>query len=129
MSVFSKLRGRSLITDILLVQFVITGVITAIALAGLTWTSGALIQNNLAYWAEQWAGELNELGAPFYLRDRDEAVLDVERFVEKYPEIRSVTWYRPDGTVFKFIDKGGAVDLVPPALSEEIRRELSAKAG
>jgi diguanylate cyclase (GGDEF)-like protein len=120
--------GRSLITDILLVQFVITGAITAIALAGLTWTSGAVIQNNLSYWAEQWAGELNELGAPFYLRDRDEAVLDVERFIEKYPEIRSVTWYRPDGAVFKSIDKGGAGEQFPP-LPEAIRAELSAKAG
>jgi hypothetical protein len=94
---------RSLITDILTVQFVITGAITVIALAGLTWTSGAVIKNNLAYWAEQWADELNELGAPFYLQNRDGAVLDVERFVEKYPEILSVTWYRPDGSVFTSI--------------------------
>src|SRR5678816_2321067 len=60
---------RSLITDILTVQFLITGAITVFALAGLTWTSGAVIQNNLTYWAEQWARELNELGAPFYLQD------------------------------------------------------------
>ena len=62
---------RSLITDILIIQFLITGAITVIALAGLTWTSGAVTENNLTYWAEQWAGELNELGAPFYLRDRN----------------------------------------------------------
>ena len=58
-------RRRSLIADILTVQLLITGAITVIALVGLTWTSGAVIRNNLNYWAEQWAGELNELGAPF----------------------------------------------------------------
>ena len=88
---------RSLITDILTIQFVITGGITLIALAGLVWTSGLVIRDNLNDWAEQWATELNELGAPFYMRDRGEAVLDVERFVKKYPEIHSVTWYKPDG--------------------------------
>jgi len=120
---------RSLITDILTVQLVITGAITLIALAGLTWTSGAVIQNNLNYWAEQWAGELNELGAPFYLQNRDAALLDVERFVSKYPEILIVTWYRPDGSVFTSIDKNGPVDPVASTLPADTIEELSAKAG
>src|SRR5262245_20192816 len=120
---------RSLITDILTVQFLITGAITLIALAGLTWTSGAVIQNNLAYWAEQWGGELNELGAPFYLRDRSEAVLNVERFVEKYPEIVSVTWYRPDGSVFTSIDKSGPHYTPAAPLPAATIADLSAKAG
>jgi len=120
---------RSLITDILTVQLVITGAITLIALAGLTWTSGTVIQNNLNYWAEQWAGELNELGAPFYLQNRDAAVLDVERFVAKYPEILVVTWYRPDGSIFTSIDKSGPVDPVASPLQPDTIGELSAKAG
>jgi diguanylate cyclase (GGDEF)-like protein len=120
---------RSLITDILTVQLVITGAITVIALAGLTWTSGAVVQNNLAYWAEQWAGELNELGAPFYLQNHDGAVLDVERFVAKYPEILTVTWYRPDGSVFTSIDKNGPVATLASPLSPDTIGELSAKAG
>jgi diguanylate cyclase (GGDEF)-like protein len=120
---------RSLITDILTVQFLITGAITLIALAGLTWTSGTVTQNNLAYWAEQWAGELNELGAPFYLRDHDGAVLDVERFVEKYPEILNVTWYRPDGSVLNSIDKSGPREVPPSPLPAATIAELSAKVG
>ena len=120
---------RSLITDILTVQLVITGAITLIALAGLAWTSGAVIRNNLAFWAEQWAGELNELGAPFYIRDADMAVLDVERFVQKYPEIHSVTWYYADGSVFTSIDKNGPVADAGGALPAGIIAELSAKAG
>jgi diguanylate cyclase (GGDEF)-like protein len=121
--------SRSLVTDILTVQFAITGAITVIALAGLIWTSGAVVQNNLNYWAEQWAGELNELGAPFYLRERTEAVLDVERFIQKFPEILSVTWYFPDGSVFTSINKGDLKDTLPSPLPTTAVADLSARAG
>src|SRR5262249_30695765 len=120
---------RSLVTDILTVQFVITGAITVIALAGLTWASGSVVQNNLAYWAKQWARELHELGAPFYLQNHAGALLDVERFVEKYPEILTVTWYRPDGSVFTSIDKRGPVGTLASPLPADTIAELSAKAG
>jgi len=123
------LLRRSLITDILSLQFVITSAITVIALAGLTWTSQGVIYNNLTYWAEQWAAELNELGAPLYLRNRGDAVLDVERFTEKYPEIDSVTWYRPDGSVFASINKNGPMNSVALPLPGGVIAELSAKAG
>lgn len=120
---------RSLVTDVLSLQALITFAITLIALAGLTWTSGAVISDNLTYWAERWADELNELGAPFYLREQGDAVLDVERFIEKYPEIHRVTWYRPDGSVFAAIDKNGPVADTAPPLPAAAIDELSAKAG
>jgi diguanylate cyclase (GGDEF)-like protein len=120
---------RSLVTDILTVQLLITGAITVSALVGLTWTSRAVIRNNLNYWAEQWAGELNELGAPFYSRDHGGAKLDVERFIQKYPEIRRVTWYRLDGSVFTSIDNGGWRDAPAAPLSAATIAELSEKAG
>ena len=120
---------RSLVTEILTLQLAITGAIALIALAGLVWTSRAVIHNNLTHWAEQWAGELNELGAPFYLDDRHEAVLDVERFVAKYPEIARVTWYRPDGSVFRSLDQSGSGDTEPEPLPGDILAELSEKAG
>jgi diguanylate cyclase (GGDEF)-like protein len=122
-------RRRSLVTDILSLQFLITCAITMIALAGLTWTSRAVIRDNLTYWTEHWADELNELGAPFYLRERDDAVLDVERFIKRYPEIRSVTWYRPDGSVFAALDKQGPVAGASSPLPAAVIAELSAKAG
>ena len=125
---FFGTRGRrSLIVDILSVQLLITGGITFVALAGLTWTSRAVIQENLNYWAEQWAGELNELGAPFYLRSRDDAILDVERFIQKYPEIESVTWYRPDGSVFTSIDKNGPVEPLGAPLDAGTVKDLSTR--
>jgi diguanylate cyclase (GGDEF)-like protein len=120
---------RSLITDILTIQFVITGCITLIALAGLVWTSEFVIRVNLGDWAEQWTTELDELGAPFYMRDKGEAVLDVERYVKKYPEIHSVTWYKPDGTIFTAIDKNGPLNSAGSPLPPKIVGELSSKVG
>ena len=69
MSAIRVRARRSLITDILTIQFVITGGIMLIALAGLVWTSGFVIHENLSGWAEQWASELEELGAPLYMRN------------------------------------------------------------
>jgi diguanylate cyclase (GGDEF)-like protein len=120
---------RSLVNDILTLQLGITGAIALIALAGLAWTSGALINTNLSDWAERWAGELNELGAPFYLQDTAEGMLDVERFVEKYPEINQVTWFRPDGSVFASVGRSGPVDTEAAPLPAATVIELSEKAG
>ena len=76
-------------------QLAITALGGLIAVAGLAWTSGAVVRDNLEHWAAQWASELNELGAPFYLDDAGAAMLDVERFIAKYPEIERVTLVRP----------------------------------
>ncbi len=77
------------------------------AVAGLAWTSGAVVRDNLQHWAAQWASELNELGAPFYLNDAGAAMLDVERFIAKYPEIESVSWYGTDGRALLSLDGDG----------------------
>ncbi|HEX6995668.1 MAG TPA: EAL domain-containing protein [Gammaproteobacteria bacterium] len=90
--------GRSsLITHILTLQLAIVTALGLLALTGLYWTSRTVVEDNLSHWAAQWASELNELGAPFYLSDTNRALLDVERFVGKFPEIRSVVWYSRDG--------------------------------
>jgi diguanylate cyclase (GGDEF)-like protein len=120
--------ARSLVTEVLLLQLAITAVVGVIALAGLAWTSGYVIRVNLTHWAGQWAAELNELGAPFY-HNEDEAVLGIERFVAKYPEIDRVTWYRADGTAQMSLDKSGVLRVPAPALSNEMRVAIAARAG
>ena len=96
----------------LIAEVVIAAVVGAFVLAGLAWTSGSVIRDNLAHWASQWGAELNELGAPFY-HDEREAVLGVERFVAKYPEIDRVSWYRADGSTLLSLDKSGVVATRP----------------
>jgi diguanylate cyclase (GGDEF)-like protein len=110
-------------------QLAIAAIVGVIALVGLAWTSGSVIRNNLEHWAGQWAAELNELGAPFYLSSRHEALLEVERFVAKYPEIQRVIWYRPDGSELLTLDESGAASAAPEALPDNVVTELAARAG
>lgn len=121
--------GRSLVTELLTAQLAITAVIGIIALAGLVWTSNSVINNSLTRWAAQWTAELDELGAPFYLSNADDAVLGVERFVAKYPEIERVSWYRPDGTALMSLDGTGGPTAATGALAANDVAALRAKAG
>jgi diguanylate cyclase (GGDEF)-like protein len=122
-------RRRSLVNEVLAAQLAVAAIVGLIALIGLAWTSGSVIRNNLEHWAAQWAGELNELGAPFYLTDGGEAVFEIERFIAKYPEIERVTWYRPDGSALLAVDVAGPVATAPPPLPRTTVDELTARVG
>jgi diguanylate cyclase (GGDEF)-like protein len=122
-------RTRSLVTEVLGVQLAIAALIGVIALLGLAWTSGSVIRNNLEHWATQWANELNELGAPFYLADSSETVLDVERFVAKYPEIERVSWYDADGRALQSLKDTNPSDAATDPIDAQQVAELTALAG
>ena len=124
----SRAPARSLVHDVLGAQLAIAALVGAIAIAALAWTSGSVVRNNLEQWAGQWAAELNEIGAPFY-HDEREALLGVERFIAKFPEIDRVTWYREDGSVLMSLRHGGEQSDSAPALASQVRDTLAAKAG
>ena len=102
--------------DVLGAQLAIAALVGAIAIVALAWTSGSVVRNNLEQWAGQWAEELNELGAPFY-HDEREALLGVERFIGKFPEIDRVTWYRDDGSVLLSLGTAASSSDNAPALA------------
>ena len=122
-------RSRNLVREVLGVQLAITAIGGLIAVAGLAWTSGAVVRDNLESWAAQWASELNELGAPFYLDDAGAAMLDVERFIAKYPEIGRVTWYDTEGRALLSLDGDGATLVDAAPLDPVTAAELAARAG
>ena len=94
-----KRKGqRVLIHEILTLQLVITAIIGVLAIAGLYWGGQWVLQDNYSRWALQWTEDLNELGAPLYLPDDDEVLLRLESFIDKYPEIQRVSYYRENGT-------------------------------
>ena len=98
-------RGeRVLVHEILSLQLVITAVVGALAISGLYWGGQWVLQDNYSRWAVQWAGELNELGAPLYLQGDEEVILRLESFIGRYPEIERVTYYFEDGTALWSID-------------------------
>jgi diguanylate cyclase (GGDEF)-like protein len=122
-------RSRSLVREVLGVQLAITAIGGLIAVAGLAWTSGAVVRDNLEHWAAQWASELNELGAPFYLDDAGAAMLDVERFIAKYPEIERVTWYDAEGRALTSLGGDGTTFVDAQPLDAATATELAARAG
>ncbi len=111
---------RVLIREILALQILITAIIGALAIAGLYWGGQWVLQDNYNRWALQWTQELNELGAPLYLPGDDEVILRLESFVNKYPEIDDVSYYRQDGSLLFTITN----DAVPPAENTALQRNM-----
>jgi len=96
---------RVLINEILSIQVLTTAIIGMLAVAGLYWGGQWVLQDNYGRWAQQWTEELNELGAPLYLSDDDEAAMRLESYTDKYAEIERVVYYRIDGKTLFAIDK------------------------
>lgn len=91
-------RGkRVLVNEIMSIQIASAVVIGALAICALYWGGQWVLQDSYSRWAMQWTDELNELGAPLYLDNNGEALLRLESFVGKYPEIDRVSYYAPDG--------------------------------
>ncbi len=111
---------RVLIREILSLQILTTAIIGALAIAGLYWGGQWVLQDNYNRWALQWTQELNELGAPLYLPGDDEVILRLESFVNKYPEIDDVSYYRQDGSLLFTITN----DAVPPAENTALQRNM-----
>jgi diguanylate cyclase (GGDEF)-like protein len=115
-------RGkRALVREILSLQILITAVIGGLAVAALYWGGQWVLQDNYGRWALQWTEDLNELGAPLYLNDDDDALLRLESFIAKYSEIERVTYYKNNGDVLYTIsnvesDRGPARNLTKAML-------------
>ena len=92
---FALLRGneppgrgkRVLVHEILSIQIISAAIVGLLAIASLYWGGQWVLQDNYSRWALQWTAELNELGSPLYLEDDNEALIRLESFVERYPEI------------------------------------------
>ena len=89
---------RVLVNEILSLQILITAVIGALAIAGLYFGGQWVLQKNYSRWALQWTEELHELGAPLYLPGDETVALRLESYIDRYPEIEKVTYFRLDGS-------------------------------
>ena len=93
-----KSGKRVLVHEILSIQIVSVGLIGALAIASLYWGGQWVLQDNYSRWALQWTAELNELGSPLFLADDEEALIRLESFVSRYPEIGRVAYFDRNGT-------------------------------
>lgn len=116
---------RVLVNEILSIQVLTAALFGGLAIASLYWGGQWVLQDNYGRWALQWTQELNELGSPLYLSDDEEAVIRLESFVERYPEIDRVSYYAKDGTTLFAVDN--REELAEPQPLSQDRLE-SAKA-
>ena len=117
-------RKRVLIHEILSLQIMITTIIGTLSIAGLYWGGQWVLQDNYSRWALQWTEELNELGAPLYLPDDGEVLISLESFIDKYPEIDRVTYYREDGSAMYSILNGQPDHQQADDLASDTARDL-----
>ena len=127
-----RVGKRVLINEILSLQLMITAIIGTLAIAGLYWGGQWVLQDNYSRWAMQWTEELNELGAPLYLPNDDEAALRLESFIDKYPEIDRVSYYQSDGSVMYSLENGSSerarYPIIGPYMLEELTELIGAEA-
>jgi diguanylate cyclase (GGDEF)-like protein len=92
------------VNEILSIQLISAALIGALAIASLYWGGQWVLQDNYGRWALQWTEELNELGAPLFLAEDDEALIQLENYVDRYPEIDRVAYYSKNGTALFSVD-------------------------
>jgi len=122
----SSTGRRMLVNEILSIQVISAALIGMLAVASLYWGGQWVLQENYSRWALQWTEELNELGSPLFLTDDGEALLRLESFVNRYPEIDRVAYFSKDGSAIFSVgndDKAKEVtDLSEKALSRAVER-------
>lgn len=127
-SVNNRKNKRVLVNDILSIQIFSAALIGALAIATLYWGGQWVLQDNYSRWALQWTEDLNELGSPLYLSDDGEALMRLESFVERYPEIERVAFYEVNGAVKFTVDSDAETDDLA-ALPDGMLADASALVG
>ena len=115
---------RSLIGEILALQFGFALLAGALAIWGLWWSSTWIIDDNLQDWGKQWIEELDDLGMPLYVSQDEDKFLKIEKYVNAFPAISFVRYYSETGeVVFKNIQHDKELDIIP--LDPEYLRKLA----
>ncbi len=115
---------RLLVNEILSIQVLSAALIGILAVASLYWGGQWVLKENYGRWALQWTEELNELGSPLFLTDDDEALLRLESFVKRYPEIDRVVYFASDGSAIFSVGNDDKADQVVDLSESALRRAV-----
>jgi len=124
----SKGGKRVLVNEILSIQVISAALIGGLAIASLYWGGQWVLQDNYSRWALQWTEELNELGSPLFLADDSEALIRLESYVDRYPEIDRVAYFAKDGAALFTVDNTEDIEAVGD-LSESMLEDAIAVVG
>jgi len=118
----AKNKKRALVHEILSIQVISAAVIGVLAIVALYWGGQWVLRDNYGRWALQWTEQLNELGAPLYLTDNSQSRINLDDFVNRYPEIDRVVYFASDGSVLESFRNSEHTDDLA-ALSESDLQE------
>jgi diguanylate cyclase (GGDEF)-like protein len=121
-----RLPRRTLVGELLATQLVLAAVVGLVAVVSVWSIAGWVVRDNLSAWARQWIEELDSLGGTLYHSDDPDRYLQVERYVDKFPEIAFVRYYGRAGDVL-FADAGSAAMAEAPPLAGRDLAELAAR--
>jgi len=111
---------RVLVHEILSIQVLSAALFGGLAIASLYWGGQWVLQDNYGRWALQWTEELNELGSPLYLTDDGEALIRLESFVDRYPEIDRVSYFAKDGNALFSVENREGLEPPTPLTPEKL---------
>jgi diguanylate cyclase (GGDEF)-like protein len=98
----------------LLLQLLFAIVAGSLAFGALWLSSSRAAADNMRNWGEQWLSTLDEISMPLYVAQDDERHLQVEEYVQKFPEIAFVRFYSDSGElVFEDYQQEGIAGLAP----------------
>ncbi len=116
---------RRLVDEILSIQVVSATLIGILAVAALYWGGQWVLKDSYSRWAMQWTQELNELGSPLYLADDDEALIRLESFVARYPEINHVSYFDSSGQPLFSVRSGDDLTEVAPLQADDVAEAIN----
>jgi diguanylate cyclase (GGDEF)-like protein len=93
------LPTRSLIGELLTLQLCFALLVGAMAIVGLWWTSTWVIEDNFRKWGDRWITELEDLGVPLFSTQNEDKFLQIETYIDSFPEIAFVRYYSPEGEI------------------------------
>lgn len=109
---------RTLVREMLFSQLAFAALVGVIAIGCIWWVSNWVIRDNLDDWATRWIGEMESLGAGFYIDPSDERFLELENYLSRFPEIEYVRYYDLDGAVI-YIESALQQPSTYPVLNAE----------
>ena len=116
---------RTLVREVLFSHLAFSAAVGIIALSCIWWVSHWVVQDNLDDWAARWIGEMESLGAGFYVDPADERFLELEKYLSRFPEIEYVRYYDLDGNVI-YIESAIRQPSTYPLLQAEQLESLKA---
>ncbi|MGE0621695.1 MAG: putative bifunctional diguanylate cyclase/phosphodiesterase [Pseudomonadales bacterium] len=104
---------RTLVREVLLSQLAYALAVGMIAIGCVWWVSNWVVRDNLDDWAVRWVGEMESLGAGFFINPADERFLELRNYLSRFDEIEYVRYYGLDGQVVYVESAAGEPHLYP----------------